>query len=107
MKKVFILIATTTFLFSCQASKEKARENFVENCKKSANSVPDITESQKVIFDKYCDCSADKVLAKYSVAEIVKMEKQGQDKFMEELMPVIQPCIDDMLNAMQQEAISE
>lgn len=102
MKKVFIIILTPIFLFSCQPSNEKVRDNFLKQCTSEIDNIPDITADEKKVFNDYCNCSADKILAKYSVAEIAEMEKKGQQSFMKELQPILQPCFDEMFKEMQQ-----
>lgn len=98
MKKIILsccLLAGSAALFtSCAPSKAKVKENFVKTC---VTSFPD--NVPKETSETYCSCSADKLLEKYSVAEVLKMEekiKSGDESVKNEMMKVIQPCIDDL-----------
>lgn len=98
MKKIilscFALVCGATLLTSCAPSKEKVKETFVTSC---VNSVPG--SIPKDAAKQYCECSADKLLEKYSVTEVMKMEekiKSGDEKVKTEMMTAIQPCIDEL-----------
>lgn len=95
MKKLLLPVCfgIAVFAVSCQPSKEQVKKNFLKSCtEQAANYGANIS---KDIFDEYCNCAADKMLDKYSVAEVKEMEKD-QSAMMQKVMPVIQPCVDDL-----------
>gem|GEM_PF-2077179 len=67
----------------------------MESCEKSGASAM-TNDASKKAFHEYCECSADKVIAKFSNDEIAAFDKMGQDEIQQKLMPVIQPCLDEL-----------
>ena len=103
MKKVLLPMAFAAAVFSlasCKGNREEAKAKFVKTCMdQGGTALTDAT--MKGYFNEYCECSAEKVLDKYSQKEIDEMEadakKTGsQDAMMAKLMPVVQPCLDDL-----------
>ncbi len=98
MKKIILscslLAAGAIFLVGCGMGKEKAKTEFVKNCLLSfPGNIP------KDAAETYCNCSADKLLQKYSLVEIMKMEEKlqkGDEAAKAEMMKAIQPCVDEL-----------
>ncbi|PSK88031.1 hypothetical protein [Taibaiella chishuiensis] len=98
MKKAILscglLAVSIAFLAGCGIAKEKTKADVVKNC---LLSVP--AGIPKDVAEDYCNCSADKLLEKYSAIEIMKMEEKlrnGDETPKAEMMKTIQPCIDDL-----------
>lgn len=102
MKKILFPMAFAAALFSlasCNGNREKEKAKFVTTCMEQGGN--QMTGAMKGYFQEYCECSAEKVLDKYSQKEIDEMEadakKTGsQDAMMAKLMPIVQPCLDDL-----------
>ena len=103
MKKLFLPMAFAAALFSlasCKDNREEEKKKFVNTCMdQGGNQMAD--PKMKEYFNEYCECSAEKVLDKYSQKEIEEMEadakKTGsQEAMMANLMPVVQPCLDEL-----------
>lgn len=97
MKKVILscsILACCAALITGCASKEKVKEQFVKECK---GALPGTIS--KELGDEYCNCSADKLMAKYSVSEMVTLNQKvvaGDEKAKAEMMTAIQPCLDEL-----------
>lgn len=49
------------------------------------------------VAEKYCDCSAEKILKKYSIQEVKEFEKiQNDPEVQQKLADVLQPCLDEL-----------
>lgn len=103
MKKILLPVAFAAAVFSlasCKGNREADKKKFVNTCmEQGGNAMAD--PKMKEYFNEYCECSAEKVLDKYSQKEIDEMEadakKTGnQEAMMAKLMPVVQPCLDDL-----------
>ena len=100
MKKILLPVAfaaAVLSLASCKGNRDADKAKFVKTCMDQGGSA--MTGAMKGYFQEYCECSAEKVLDKYSQKEIDEMEadakKTGnQDAMMSKLMPVVQPCLD-------------
>ncbi len=74
MKKVILsccVLACSAALFAGCASKEKVKEQFVKECK---TALPGTIS--KELGDEYCNCSAEKLMAKYSVTEMATLNQK-------------------------------
>lgn len=99
MKKVLLFGSASIALFtiiatSCQPSREGFKKIMVKSC---VEAVPETIS--KDIALSYCSCSADRLLQKYSVEEIVKMEagvKKGDEQAKEKMLDEVKPCIAEM-----------
>jgi hypothetical protein len=90
----FALVCGAALLTSCAPSKEKVKEAFVHECKTAFPAT-----ISKELSDEYCSCSADKLMAKYSVAEMATLNQkvtQGDEKAKADMMKEIQPCLDEL-----------
>lgn len=98
MKKLILsfclLAGSAAFITSCSPSKEQLKETFVKECK---TKIPGTIPSEAA--DEYCNCSAEKLMAKYSVSEIADMNKkmlEGDKTANADMMKAIQPCLDEL-----------
>lgn len=105
-KNLIFALAATAFLFASCNSKDVVKRNFVKKCKESIGQSGQAAEMQKD-FEDYCNCAGDKVVEKFSAAEIIKMEKESEAEMMKKMMPVIQPCINDLQQKVMKNAAEE
>jgi hypothetical protein len=99
MKKVLLLSSAAIALFtiiatSCKVSKEDFKKTMLQSC---VTAVPE-TVPKDIALD-YCSCSADRLLQKYSVEEIIVMEagiKKGDEQTKEKMLAEVKPCIEEM-----------
>lgn len=110
MKKVLLPLGLASILLatSCQPSREQLAKKYkdvcIENMKKGKTS---ITADEKKVIEDGCSCMGNKIADKFSAKEIDEMiamfEKnynREQSKEIEnKMMPVIQPCIEEMMKA--------
>lgn len=102
MKKILLpmaFAAAALSLASCKGNRDADKAKFVKTCMDQGGN--QMTGAMKGYFEDYCQCSAEKVLDKYSQKEIDEMEadakKTGnQEAMMAKLMPVVQPCLDEL-----------
>lgn len=105
MKNIFLVAAIAAAglsLASCKGgNREKDKADFVKTCMDQGGN--QMAGVMKDYFEDYCECSADKVLDKYSAKEIKDMEadartqgQAGQEAMMAKLMPVVKPCLDEL-----------
>lgn len=103
MKKILAVILVATALSSCGNDKKALKEEFVKNCMASAGT----DASNKKLHDAmqtYCDCSGEKVVNKFSTAEIAAFNGMSETEMQEKLMPVIKDCLDDLQKTVMAEA---
>lgn len=103
MKKLFLPMAFAAAVFSlasCKGNNSEDKKKFVNTCmEQGGNAVAD--PKMKEYFNEYCECSAEKVLDKYSQKEIDEMEAEAKktgsgEAMMAKLMPIVQPCLDEL-----------
>lgn len=101
MKKTLpiIVLSLSLFLLSFQTTKEAAKKNFIDKCVSEALDDDEANDTKiKAVMTDFCKCAADKVFEKYSVEEVEELEKGSEDSMTQAMMPLIQPCINDMQN---------
>lgn len=110
MKKI-LLAASVLAVFalqSCSPSKDDMKKEFVKSCEEGGTaqfaSLNMPADKVKTMVHDYCDCSGDKIVNKYSASEIKEFEKLSPADRDAKLMPVIQPCINDLQTKVMQEA---
>ena len=98
MKKYMLLALLCAGAATVQAqTKGKAgdraeiRKSFTTSCVESATANLE-DPGMRPYMVKFCDCSADKVLAKFSDEEIEGFAEMDKAEIQEKMMPVIEDC---------------
>ena len=101
MRKLLFALLVLAFV-SCKSSKNEWNKEFLENkCKTNAKADPNppekLTDDQ---IDKICDCSVEKLLAKYKTEAELNNDKAAADAIgsecaMQVLMPPTDPNVMD------------
>lgn len=108
MKKNILAVALLAFcatgFTACKPSKSQMKDAIVKQCNEEAGK--QINDPKQLSYMKeYCECSGEKASEKLTIEEfeeINKMQKEGRQAEMKaKLMPVVQPCLDDMAEKMQ------
>lgn len=99
MKKYLTLLLLPLGFAACQPSKADMKTQFVKSCVDEA--VKGASDAgMKAMFEKYCDCSGEKVVNHFSTKEIAAWNKMSQTEIQEQLMPVVKECTDKLTDEM-------
>lgn len=113
MKRISTLGIALLLFTACSKEKgsadtEKSRTEFVSSCIDGAkqqaaqNGVP----LDEALIDKFCNCSADKVLSELSEQDMIKLGMQDQD-MMARVQELSMSCLDEFLEGLQNQMINE
>ena len=102
MKKILLPVAFAAAAFSlasCKGNRDADKAKFVQTCMDQGGK--EVTGTMKEHFRDYCECSAEKVYDKYSQKEVEEMEADAKkagngEAMLAKLMPLVQPCLDDL-----------
>jgi len=82
-----LLMSSCNFL----VNNETSRKEFVDGCKKEFVQMGLVVEDSLV--DDYCACSADKILSKFDIIDLIKMNDTTSQVYRES-QELIKPCLD-------------
>lgn len=95
-----VVVCGALFLLSFQTTTTVTKQSFIDSCIEDEMQGGINNPKTKAIIKDFCSCSADKMFDKYSAEEIDKIMKEGDDALTEAMMPLIQPCLDDLQEKM-------
>ena len=72
---------------------ESDRQEFIEGCISQAGVTANEYPS---IATEYCECSIDRIMESMTYLEYVENSKKTAEEQMRKLMPLIQPCTDEL-----------
>ncbi len=97
---VFVALLLLPFvLTSCSDKKKKMKAEVVKECVDGGEkqfSDPKI----RGFFHEYCECSGEKIVEKISDEEFKAMKSKSDAETQAKLMPIIQPCLDELQKKM-------
>jgi hypothetical protein len=100
MKKIFLMMAFAFVAVSSFAQKitdpkqrKEMKDIFYNECMTAAD--PNDKETYPVM-KKYCDCSGEKMLDKFTRQELEKFADMTEEELAEIVMPAIQGCLEKM-----------
>lgn len=104
MKKILIFTAlvfcagTSYSQVTDKVYRTSFKESFVESC---VAPYKETADKQTLAYtQKFCECSADKLLNTLTKEKLGEISKMDEEKKMAEMMPVIKPCIEEFQKEM-------
>lgn len=110
MKKALLILGifTIPFTISAQTQKDDAKKTYVEKCKKEFKSKMKDVKISDTDLQQFCECNADKLLSKFTVEEVKKMDEilmngtaQEKQVVNEKITPIVMPCFNEVQSKMK------
>lgn len=93
---------------TAQSPKETAKKNYIDKCKKEFKAKMTNVKIADADLQEFCQCNAEKLLAKFTVEEVNKMDEimakgtvQQKQEVNEKITPVVMPCFSDLQTKIQ------
>lgn len=110
MKKLLLVVTVFALplTLAAQSQKDEVKKTYVEKCKKEFKSKMKDVKISDANLQQFCECNADKLLSKFTVEEVKKMDEilmngtaQEKQVVNEKITPVVMPCFNEVQSKMK------